>query len=106
MAATLDELITRFRAGDQEAARELFGRFAGQMLALAPRHRDELAATLAAIVEARRLLAAQLDRHALQNLEVIAERLRDALDHLGCLGGQLTPDDVIGRIFASFCIGK
>lgn len=79
---------------------------AGQMLALAPRHRDELGATLAAVAQARSLLVWQLDSHALHNMEVVAERLREALDHLGRLGGRLTPDDVIGRIFASFCIGK
>jgi tRNA modification GTPase len=39
-------------------------------------------------------------------LELIALELRDALDSLGRVLGQITPDDVLGRIFSSFCIGK
>lgn len=38
--------------------------------------------------------------------EVVALELRDALDALGQVLGQVTPDDVLGRIFSTFCIGK
>lgn len=38
--------------------------------------------------------------------ELTALELRDALDSMGRVLGQVTPDDVIGRIFATFCIGK
>jgi len=38
--------------------------------------------------------------------ELVAERLRAALDALGEVTGVVTPDDVLGRIFAGFCIGK
>jgi tRNA modification GTPase len=38
--------------------------------------------------------------------ELIAADLREALDSLGGILGQITPDDVLGRIFSSFCIGK
>ncbi len=38
--------------------------------------------------------------------ELAAEALRRALDALGELTGHLSPDDIIGRIFATFCIGK
>jgi tRNA modification GTPase len=38
--------------------------------------------------------------------ELIALDLREALDALGAIAGQITPDDVLGRIFAAFCIGK
>ncbi len=79
---------------------------AGEMLALQPRHRDELLLTAAAVSAVRALLAGQRDRRALEGMELIADRLREALDHLGALGGQMTPDDVIGKIFATFCIGK
>ncbi|MCC5787163.1 MAG: 50S ribosome-binding GTPase [Phycisphaerales bacterium] len=37
---------------------------------------------------------------------VAAERLRTALDHLGELLGRIPPDEVIGRVFARFCVGK
>ncbi len=32
--------------------------------------------------------------------------MRAALDELGALAGEMTPDDVLGRIFATFCVGK
>jgi tRNA modification GTPase len=38
--------------------------------------------------------------------ELIAYDLREALDALGSILGQVTPDDVLGRIFGAFCIGK
>jgi tRNA modification GTPase len=38
--------------------------------------------------------------------ELIALELREALDALGRILGSVTPDDVLGRIFLSFCIGK
>lgn len=39
-------------------------------------------------------------------LELIAEDLRLAQAALGEITGVVTPDDLLGRIFASFCIGK
>lgn len=38
--------------------------------------------------------------------ELIAQLLRSALDHLGDITGHIDPDQIIGRIFATFCIGK
>lgn len=38
--------------------------------------------------------------------EVTAGAMRAALDALASLTGDVSPDDVIGRIFASFCVGK
>lgn len=38
--------------------------------------------------------------------ELLAEDLRAAQDSLGEITGQVTPDDLLGRIFSSFCIGK
>jgi len=38
--------------------------------------------------------------------ELLAEDLRSAQDHLGEITGRVTPDDLLGRIFSSFCIGK
>lgn len=38
--------------------------------------------------------------------ELCASAMRVALDALGSITGEVTPDDVIGRIFASFCVGK
>jgi len=39
-------------------------------------------------------------------LELAAESLRQAHDLLGGITGRVTPDDLLGHIFATFCIGK
>lgn len=38
--------------------------------------------------------------------ELLAEDLRLAQEHLGEITGKFTPDDLLGRIFSSFCVGK
>lgn len=38
--------------------------------------------------------------------ELIASALRSALDALAPVTGRMTPDDILGRIFATFCVGK
>lgn len=38
--------------------------------------------------------------------ELLAEDLRLAQDYLGEITGKVTPDDLLGRIFSTFCIGK
>ena len=48
-------------------------------------------------------------RHARSStgaLELAAEHLRSAQTALGELTGELTSDDLLGEIFATFCIGK
>ncbi len=75
-----------------------------EALALQPRHEAALRSAAAALAEARATL--DPDAPALDAPELVAAPLRDALDHLAALGGRLTPDDVIGRVFATFCVGK
>lgn len=41
-----------------------------------------------------------------QSLELFAEELRCAQDKLGEITGKLLPDDLLGKIFSEFCIGK
>jgi tRNA modification GTPase len=38
--------------------------------------------------------------------ELMAEELKQAHDALGEITGKMTPDDLLGEIFSSFCIGK
>ncbi len=51
-------------------------------------------------------------RHALDvskndyGLDAVVQDLEDSLDSLGEVTGQITPDDVLGSIFANFCVGK
>jgi tRNA modification GTPase len=64
------------------------------------RHLDALARADRHLQEARRQL---LDRRA---GELMAEELRQAQQALAEITGTFTSDDLLGRIFSSFCIGK
>jgi tRNA modification GTPase len=44
--------------------------------------------------------------HHAQLPELAAEELRQAHEALGEITGRFSPDDLLGRIFSSFCIGK
>ena len=55
------------------------------------------------LVEAERALAGAAGETA---PELVAANLRIALDRLGEVAGAIPPDDVLGRLFAHFCIGK
>lgn len=72
----------------------------GGVLSARTRHLDALRRARAHVEEAHRLLT---ERHA---GELVAQELTDAQKALGEITGQVTSDDLLGRIFASFCIGK
>lgn len=38
--------------------------------------------------------------------ELVAEDLRMAQQYLNEITGEFTPDNLLGRIFSSFCVGK
>jgi tRNA modification GTPase len=76
-----------------------FGDSGGGTLALTARH-------LSAIDESRRALDRAANLGPDFPLELLAAEFRAALDALGQILGVVTPDDVLGRIFSSFCIGK
>ncbi|MFL6587892.1 MAG: tRNA uridine-5-carboxymethylaminomethyl(34) synthesis GTPase MnmE [Luteimonas sp.] len=63
------------------------------------RHVDALRDAADAVDDARGTLAAQ-------HLELAAESLRVAHDAVGAITGRILPDDLLGHIFSSFCIGK
>lgn len=59
-----------------------------------------------AIVQAQQHLADAAAELANDYLELAAEQLRRAHEALGAITGRMTADDLLGRIFSSFCIGK
>lgn len=69
-----------------------------------PRHRRALRTAASELLA----IGAELpeDRRNIAEPELVSGRLRAALDCLGELTGRMTPDDVIGRVFATFCVGK
>ena len=61
------------------------------------------AAVSEALESARHALATSEDNYT---LDAVVQDLEDALDFLGEVTGAITPDDVLGSIFANFCVGK
>ena len=66
-------------------------------LALLPRHEEHLRIALHALQEAQEQCSVR---------ELVAASLRSSLNSIGSISGHVTPDDVIGEVFSSFCIGK
>ena len=77
----------------------------GDLLVLQPRHEEALRQT-AHCVKAARSFLDESSTGSVDQSELVAHELRAALDAMAGLGGRTSPDDVIGRVFATFCIGK
>lgn len=71
-----------------------------------PRHRAALAMARTALTTAHATASASAGSDRLRDEELIADAMRAALDAMGEITGRVSPDDVLGRIFSSFCIGK
>lgn len=68
------------------------------------RHRDALMRVRDAAHRAR--AAIDPSAHQLPHPELIASHLHAALEAIGELTGRIERDDLIGRVFATFCVGK
>lgn len=91
----LDRLHTRLRElASGSAGDSVEGEFSARA-----RHVE---AIVLAIVHAERAEAELVHEH----LELAAEELRLAHEALGEITGRMSADDLLGRIFSSFCIGK
>ncbi|MEE4277954.1 MAG: tRNA uridine-5-carboxymethylaminomethyl(34) synthesis GTPase MnmE [Halieaceae bacterium] len=73
---------------------------AGSDFSARERHVLALEQTHEALREARRVLL------ELNAPELLAEHLREAQEALGSITGRLSSDELLGKIFSSFCIGK
>jgi tRNA modification GTPase len=76
---------------------------AAEGMALGERHRallDEAVSNLDAAI------AAIGGGRVLAHPELVAAALHGALESLGGVAGRIAPDDILGRIFGRFCIGK
>ena len=72
----------------------------GLVRELSARHRQALARAASELERARALLAARAP------LDLAADALRAGLDALDAIDGRTTPEDLLDRIFARFCLGK
>lgn len=52
-----------------------------------------------------RQVMAMVDVHTAQ-AEIIAEEIRRGIEIIGRLMGEITPDDILNKIFSEFCVGK
>jgi tRNA modification GTPase len=87
--------------GLREHLKSRVGYSGGEGLFLARRrHLDALSRTAAHVASAARALDTGLGP------ELVAEDLRLAQDTLGEVTGRVSSDDLLGRIFSTFCIGK
>ena len=73
-----------------------------QILALTVRQREALNAGIANLHRAWRVFS-ETESMA---TEVAALELREGLDHLGEISGSVVTEEVLGRIFSRFCVGK
>jgi tRNA modification GTPase len=64
------------------------------------RHLALLETVKGCLAEARSIL------ERFPSADLVADQLRRAHDVLGEMTGEVTPDDLLGRIFSTFCIGK
>jgi tRNA modification GTPase len=69
----------------------------GASLALSGRHLQALDEAISALHRAKDVP---------DSPELLAAEFRAALDALGGILGAVTPDDILGRIFSTFCVGK
>jgi tRNA modification GTPase len=89
----LKEAIYRRLAGDQAEQTD------GSVITLI-RHKTALEKTIGHLMQVRESLANAM------SYEFVAFDLREALDSLGEIVGVTTTEDVLDRIFSTFCIGK
>ena len=75
-------------------------------LVLAPRQETALKLASKRLLEAEDLLAGKADGNTGDVPELIAGLLREALDSLGEINGAISPDEILDRVFSTFCIGK
>ncbi len=100
------EGLDQLRAAIAERLTDRAVSIAADTMALRPRHWAALRAAGRNLREAIELLQpARLER-TLPQPELIAAAMRSSLNDLAALSGDIAPDDVLGRIFATFCVGK
>lgn len=77
--------------------------------AVLPRHRVALTRALSSLESVRDQSALHAHKRALPHAELLAAEMREAAGALGVLcggTGSISPDEVLGKIFGAFCIGK
>jgi tRNA modification GTPase len=92
------------RAAFVEALGETAGTTLGEAMLLSERQRSAIADAGSAIGRAMNL--GETATETVDCADLVAFELREALDALGAVTGEVTTDELLGRVFANFCIGK
>jgi len=100
LRAAITDAVTALR-GHRQAEESALGAAQAALLQEAVSALDEAIATVREGRGPDEALPARL-----AHPELVAASLRTALDRLGEVAGAIPPDDVLGRLFSSFCIGK
>lgn len=98
--AALAAEVARILAGGTPGSAAGVAAEGGSVRSLHRRHHEALSGARVALEEARAGLTSG------GTLDLVAEALRAALLALDDLSGRTTPEDVLERIFARFCLGK
>jgi len=72
----------------------------GNVVITNQRHYEALGKSLEAVDKVKNAITTQI------STELLAYELKNALEHLGEISGEVTNDEVLGNIFSKFCIGK
>lgn len=72
----------------------------GNVVITNQRHYEALGKSLEAVDKVKEAISTRI------STELLAYELRNALEHLGEISGEVTNDEVLGNIFSKFCIGK
>jgi len=96
--------IDLLRAAWLDALGDDAGTTLGETLLLSERQRSVIADACEAIQRAMKLSESAAE--TVDCADLAAFELREALDALGSVSGAVTTDDLLGRVFANFCIGK
>lgn len=72
----------------------------GNVVITNQRHYEALGKSLEAVDKVKEAISTQI------STELLAYELRNALEHLGEISGEVSNDEVLGNIFSKFCIGK
>ncbi|MDK9699417.1 MAG: tRNA uridine-5-carboxymethylaminomethyl(34) synthesis GTPase MnmE [bacterium] len=101
LSAKTGDGVMRLRSAlEQWVAQRVSEQTSTNVLPMNQRHQEAFHQTALKLRKVERQLLHQ------ETPEIIAEELRQAMIELGTIVGERTPDDVLAKVFSSFCIGK
>ncbi len=101
--------VDRLRLALADRLNDRVTALAADAIALEPRHEHALMTAIDHLVMVQQMVQPQAESQPtgfVDDIELVAAQMRLALDALGQITGQVSPDDVLGHIFATFCVGK